>query len=54
MDMSGKVSIIGLQIKHITKQYRELQRKLGIGKDIEVYIEETNRNIVFIRNVLAG
>lgn len=52
LNMSGEVSIIGIQIEHITRQYQELEKNLDEGKDIEVYKEEINRNITFIRNVL--
>lgn len=52
-DMNGKVRIIGMQIKHITEQYRELERNLDEGKDIETYKEEISKNIKFIRDVLT-
>ena len=52
-DMNGNISIIGMQIKHITEQYRELEKQLDEGKDIEIYKEEISKNIKFIRDVLT-
>lgn len=50
--MDSKVGIIRIQIKHIISQYRELEKHLNEGKEIEGYKEEINRHITFIREVL--
>lgn len=50
--MSANVQIIDEQIKNIIRQYRELEKNLVEGKDYEVFKEEINKNITFIRTVL--
>ncbi|SOC15314.1 hypothetical protein SAMN05880501_10870 [Ureibacillus xyleni] len=51
--MNANVGIIGIQIKHLTEHYRELESNLDEGKDIEIYKEEISMNIKFIRDVLT-
>ena len=51
-DMSTKAGIIGMQIKSITRQYRELEKSLDKGRNIEANKETIQKNIAFIRNVL--
>ncbi|UOE93320.1 hypothetical protein [Alkalihalobacillus sp. LMS39] len=50
--MSANVQIIDEQIKNIIRQYRELEKNLVEGKDYQVFKEEINKNITFIRTVL--
>lgn len=45
--------VIGSQIRHLSKQYWDLESNIDKGKDIEIQIEEISSNIRFIREVLT-